>query len=193
MPAKVKIDPRSLIDPLTLLTVFGMVGFFVYYWPRFLVFVALTLAIASLGAIMIRRWEIAVPIQTFFLGTWTYNFFEGRSQAILGIMLIFFVLLGYGFYRLLNKPSLRSLSIFHGLYLALATLVVWELAVLIALFWPVEPWSRTFLVVAAMIFFERALAWRLAGATSPKSLVVSLLVILGITAIVILSTPIPRL
>lgn len=181
---------RSLFDPVTVLTIAGIAGFF-FYWPRFLVFIALGLGIVGLAAISQRRWEIAIPIQTFFLGTWTYNYFEGRNQAIVGIMFVFLALLAYGFYRLLDKPSLRSLSIFHSLYLLLATLVVWQLAVLITLFWPVEPWSRTFLVVAAMVFFERALALRLGGVEQARLLLLPLFVILAITLIVILSTPIP--
>lgn len=186
-----RLSLRSLVDPVTLLTIAGIAGFFFYYWPRFLVFIALGLGLVGLGAISQRRWEIAIPIQTFFLGTWTYNFFEGRDQAIVGIMFVFLGLLAYGFYRLLDKPNLRALSIFHVLYLLLATLVVWQLAVLITLFWPVEPWSRTFLVVAAMIFFERALAFRLGGTTQARLLLLPLFVILAITLIVILSTPIP--
>lgn len=190
MPVKRVAWRHWATDPVTLLTIAGVVGFFVYSGPRFLDFVAVILGAVALIAIRERRWEIAIPIQIFFLGTWTYNFFEGRSQAIVGIMLVFLVLLGYGFYRLLGRPSWRDVSIIHGLYLALATLVVWQLAILIALFWPVEPWSRTFLVVAALVFFERALQHRVEGSEDPRPLIGPFLIIITIAVIVILSTPI---
>ena len=149
---------RSLLDPVSLFLLLALYGFYLFYWPRFLVFVAVILVMFGLWAVTQKLWQIAIPIQTFFVGTWAYNFFEGRNHALAMLMILFLLLLGYGFWTLLGRPQLKSLTLLHSLYLVLATLLVWELAVIIQLFWAVEPWSRMFLVVAALIFLEIALA-----------------------------------
>lgn len=176
------------------LLLLGLLGFYQFYWGRFLVFVATGLALVGLWAVLVRRWEMTIPIQLFFLGTWSYNFFDGvgdRSLQIVGVMLAFLFLLAYGFWMLLERPTLKALTLLHSLYLTLATLVVWELALLIKLFWPVEPWSRTFVVVAAFIFLRMAIHLRLGGETSTRPLVAPLVIILFLISVVIYSTPIP--
>lgn len=177
-----------------LLLFLGLLGFYQFYWGRFFVFVATGLALVGLWAALVRRWEMTIPIQLFFLGTWSYNFFEGvgdRSLQIVGVMLAFLFLLAYGFWMLLERPTLKALTLLHSLYLTLATLIVWELALLIKLFWPVEPWSRTFVVVAAFIFLRMAIHLRLGGETSTRPLVAPLVIILFLISVVIYSTPIP--
>lgn len=189
--AQTRVTIRRLADPVTLLTLIGLAGFFEFYGRRTLVFVATALALGGVWAVLQRRWDIAIPIQTFFLGTWAYNYFEGRAHSLLWIMVTFAVLLAYAFWKLFRHPALQSISTLQWLYISLATLILWEQAIIIKLFWPVEPWSRTFIIVATLIFLEMAVSHRLSGSTSLKPLAVPLVVICLLTAVVILSTPIP--
>ncbi len=186
---------RPLIDPSTLLIILGLVGFYLYYPHRALSFLAVGIAIIGIVAVVYKRWESAIPIQTFFLGTWAYNIVENnpaRDLHLLEIMLAFLLLLGYGFWKMFNRPARKELTALHGLYLSLATLIVWELAVIIDMFWPVEPWSRTFLVVAALIFLQMAIAVRLSGRQNPRLLIVPLIVILLVTVAIIVTTPLSQ-
>ncbi len=184
------VSLHRLLDPVTVLLIFGLVGFFTFY-HRFLIFVAAGLVVIGLTAVAQRRWEIAIPIQTFLIGTWAYNAFEGSRSPLLWIMLIFLLSIAYGFWTLLDRPSFHSITLLHTIYLTITTLIVWELALIIKLFWPVEPWSRTFLVVAAMMFLERATTLRLTGVTSTRTLALPFVIILIMAGLVILTTPIP--
>lgn len=184
---------RPLLDPSTLLIALGFAGFFQYYGGRFLIFIAAGLALVGLWAVMQHRWETAIPIQTFFLGTWAYNLFSDPTDGLVGIMLSFLFLLTYAFWKMFGQPRLRDLTALHSIYLTLAILIVWELAVFIQLFWPVEPWSRTFLVIAALIFLQIAASLRLSGETQIRPLLAPLSVILVIVVAIIISTPIPQI
>ena len=182
---------RALLDPVSALLLIGLFGFYQFYGHRFFIFVATSLVGFGLWAVGRRRWEIAIPIQTFFLGVWAYNLYEYQTLPLLVVFLIYGLLLAYAFWRLFGEPHLANVTVLQWLYMAVSTLAVWELAIIIQLFWPVEPWSRTYLVVAALIFFQIALSLRLTGVTSTRSLLIPLLIVLILAVVVITSTPIP--
>lgn len=181
-----------LMDSLLLgLGVSGFIWYFYQsYGPRLLLVVAGALALVGFGTIFYDRRDLYVPIQLFFLGTWAYNFFEGRWGGLVWIMLFFLIILAYGFWSFLDRPARAKLALLPSLYLSLATLIVWELAILIHLFWPVDPSSRMFLVIAALVFLQLAMRLRLSGQTSPVPLVAPLVIILMLMLAVISSTPI---
>ena len=181
----------ALLDPVTLLLIIGVVYFFHFYQHRTFPFLALLLGLFALWAIGRRRWEVAIPIQTFFLGTLAYNLYESQILPFTGVFIVYAILLAYAFWRLFGEPRLKQVTTLQWLYISVSTLAVWELAIIIQLFWPVEPWSRTFLVVAALVFFQIALSLRLTGITSARSLLIPLLIVLLLVIVVITSTPIP--
>jgi hypothetical protein len=183
---------RALLDPITFLLIIGVVMFFPYYPHRTFPFLAPVLGLLGLWAVGRKRFEVAIPIQTFFLGTWAYNLFENQTLPLVGVFLAYGLLLTYAFWRLFGEPRLKQVTTIQWLYITLSTLLVWELATIIQLFWPVEPWSRTYLVVAALVFFQIALSLRLTGETSPKSLLVPALIVVILVAVVISTTLIPN-
>lgn len=189
--APMKFQFNRLVDPVSLLLIVGLFGFFRFYGGRFLAIIAIVLTLIGLWAVFTRQWEIAIPIETFLVGTWAYNFFVGFSQPLLGVMIVYLFLLGFGFWTLLGRAPISQFTQLHVLHLTLATLIVWELAVIIQLFWPVEPWSRTFLVVAAMVFFYLSLDLRLKERDDMKQLAVPAAFILLTIALVIGTTIIP--
>lgn len=182
---------NRLVDPVSLLLIVGLFGFFRFYGGRFLALIAILLTLIGLWTVFTRQWEIAIPIETFLVGTWAYNFFVGFTQPLLGVMLVYLLLLAFGFWTLLGRPPLRAFSQLHFLHLTLATLIVWELAVVIQLFWPVEPWSRSFLVVAAMVFFYLSLDLRLKDRDDMRQLLPPAIILLVMMAVVIGTTIIP--
>lgn len=187
---------RPLIDPSTLLIILGLVEFILYYPHRSLTIIAVVVAAIGVVAVYFKYWETAVPIQTFLLGTWIYNAVENNpneSLHLIEVMLFFLLLLSFGFWKIFHSPRPEKLGNLYSLYLSLATLIVWELAVLIDLFWPVEPWSRSFLVVAALVFLQMAAGFRLAGKKNPLILLGPLFIILLLTIIIIITTPISQI
>lgn len=187
---------RPLVDPSTALIILGIIEFALYYPHRTLAFIAAGIGLAGIGALIYGRWELTIPIQTFLLGTWIYNAIENnpdKNLQLVEIMLFFLLLLGYAFWKLFRQPTFRQLTTLQGLYVSLATLIVWELAVAIDLFWPVEPWSRAALVVTALVFLEIASGLRLSGEQNPRLLLGPLAVIILIGIAIIATTPIAQI
>lgn len=184
---------RALLDPLTLLLIIGVSEFFPYYPHRTFPFLAPFLGLFGLWAVGQKRLEISMPITTLFLGTWAYNLLESGTLPLPFVMVGFAFLLSYAFWRFFGEPRWADINPLKWTYLAVSTLIVWELALIIQLFWRVEPWSRAFLLVAALIFFQLALSLRFSGETSPRSLIVPFLIVSLLAAIVIATTPVQQL